>query len=104
MKIACVLVGGPDREISVGGKRYRFEMHPYFGPGLVNKNGDVAANQQAPRAFWEAVSLWAQQGQPIDPTTGLCIWFHEPAPILDRKLKAKGINLVRGYKEPQRGE
>lgn len=73
-----ILLGGPMRKISVGGKIYEFEMHRYCGPTLLNRNGEPRKYQ--PMQFLKAASLWAQQGEKIDEN-GLCIWFHEPTNI-----------------------
>lgn len=59
-------------KISVGGKIYEFEMHPYCGPNILNRNGEPLKHQ--PLDFLEAASLWAQQGQMVDG--GLCRWEH----------------------------
>ena len=78
----CVFLdcGGPMRKISVGGKIIEFEMHRYCGPNILNRNGEPLKNQ--PSDFLHAASLWAQQGQKIDES-GLCIWYHEPEPIVE---------------------
>lgn len=91
--------GGPEYDISVGGKIYHFEMHPYCGPSLLKKNGDPVDLGKTPKRFLEAASLWAQQGQKVE--NGLCVWFHEPKPIL-KHLGGKHF-LIVGEHPPERG-
>jgi hypothetical protein len=79
MNTICILTGGPMRKISVGGKIYDFEMHPYCGPTLLNKRGDPIDLRKHPQSFLHAASLWSQQGQKIED--GLCVWYHEPKEI-----------------------
>lgn len=67
------------RKIQVNGNLYEFEMHPYCGPTLLNKRTGSPLKHQ-PGPFLDAASLWAQQGQKIED--GLCVWYHEPKPIL----------------------
>lgn len=78
---AIVTLAGPERKIVVRGKTYRFEMHPYCGPALLREDGEPRANQFAPahKRFWDAVSLWAQQGERVD-SAGLCV-YDEPEPV-----------------------
>lgn len=98
MKIICILTGGPDYEIQVNGRRIRFEMHPICGPCALNRRGDPLAKQ--PVYFLEAASLWAQQGMRVE--NGLCVWEHEPRPIL-KKLNNRNY-LIEGYEPAQKGE
>lgn len=92
-----VLEGGPMLKISVRGKIFEFEMHPFCGPNLLNRKGEAIKNQ--PMHFLEAVSLWAQQGERMED--GLCRWDHEPEPILQH---LGGNNWkITGYKEPKKG-
>jgi len=97
--MVCFLdCGGPIHVISVNGKRYRFEMHPYCGPNVVNRKGDPLKHQ--PTDFLKAASLWAQQGQQVE--NGLCVWFHEPEPIL-KHLGGNHFQII-GHKPAVRGE
>lgn len=73
-----ISMGGPDFTIQVRQKRYTFEFHPYCGPIVLKRNGGAAASQ--PNFVMEACSLWAAQGKKVE--NGLCVWFHEPKPIL----------------------
>jgi hypothetical protein len=76
----CVLLGGDDYRLKVGGLIYHFEMHPWCGPVVLNKRGDPSSVQPAARTgFWEAVTCWAQQGQHVGED-GLCIWWLDDAP------------------------
>jgi hypothetical protein len=74
---AILELGGPMRKISVNGKIYEFEMHPYCGPTILNRAGEPAKRQ--PKEFLKAASLWAQQGQRMEGD--LCRWDHPPEPI-----------------------
>lgn len=73
---AIVTAGGPLREISVRGKRWRFEMHRALGPMLVDLKGN--ALKREPLYVLEAISLWAQQGERLEPrpepNPPLCVW------------------------------
>lgn len=99
MKTICILNGGPMRRISVNGKVIEFEMHPYCGPTILKRNGEPLTNK--PAEFLYAASLWAQQGQKIDEK-GLCIWHHEPKPIV-RHLGGKNYEMI-GEETPVKGE
>jgi hypothetical protein len=98
MKVACLLAGGPNRTISVDGKLYRFEMNPAAGPGFLNKRGEVT-DRYIPQKVWEAVSLWAQQGERLDET-GLCVWDRPPKEMLK---PMGGRNYLVGYEPGERG-
>lgn len=91
-------LGGPMRKISVAGKLYEFEMHPYCGPTLLNRKGEPCKYQ--PLAFLHAASLWAQQGQRIKD--GLCRWDHDREPILVH-LGGRHYKVV-DFTEPKHGE
>jgi hypothetical protein len=101
---AILTVGGPVREISVRGKRWRFEMHSYCGPMLMDLKGD--ALKREPGYVLNAISLWAQQGQRLEqrpePNPPLCVWDHEPEPIL--KWVSKRTAIITGYHPAKRGE
>lgn len=97
MRLACILTGGPEFDIQVEGERYHFEMHPYCGPNVLTEKGEPAANQPIP--FLKAASLWDQQGQRLED--GLCIWDHEPKPILQH-IGGKHYRVL-GYHPPERG-
>ncbi len=78
---ACILRPEGTYRISVDGKIIPFDWAEYLGPCPVTKTG--AERQLGPRhKFWVAVSQWAQQGKQFD-NDGLCIWYHEPEPILE---------------------
>lgn len=98
--LALMLVGGPMFKISVGGKIYEFEMHPYCGPTLLNRRGDPLPLDKHPKDFLEAASLWAQQGQKTED--GLCVYYHEPKEIL-KHLGGRHYLLV-GHEPRVRGE
>ncbi|HWL50798.1 MAG TPA: hypothetical protein VNQ90_00075 [Chthoniobacteraceae bacterium] len=101
MNFISISVGGPDRKISIDGKIYTFEMHPYCGPCLLNGQGDPVDPNKTFMKFLEAASLWAQQGERIGED-GLCIYDHPPEPI---KQHIRGRHWkITGYTEPRRGE
>lgn len=95
--VAHISVGGPTLEIQVRGKRWRFEMHPYCGPIILNKNENEAASQ--PLYVLDAISLWAQQGRREED--GMCRWDHAPKEIL-KHLHGNHYKFL-GYEEPVRG-
>ena len=79
---ALLMMGGPNLNIEVDGKRWRFEMHSRFGPMVVNAVGDPIDNQPGPRSkFWTAVTRWAEQGSHID-AKGVCVWVEPIQPDL----------------------
>ena len=81
-----MLLGGPDYEISAGGRSFRFEMHPVCGPVVLNKRGDPTARQPGPKhEIWRAVTLWHQQGRRV--VDGVAQW-DEPTP--DRHVHIVG--------------
>lgn len=75
-RAAIICVGGPVRTIVAGSRLWHFEMHPYCGPMPIHKR--TGNGIDGTRAFWDAVSLWAQQGERVD-ATGVCLW-ETPAP------------------------
>lgn len=59
-------VGGPIYSIQHGKIGWRFEMHRYCGPMVVDHRGEPKDKQpNEGSAFWRVVSLWAQQGQRV---------------------------------------
>ena len=65
-KLACVLTGGPNRTIDVEGATYSFEWHPNCGPCSIRCGRlkfDETAGPPEEHLFWEAVRLWATQGE-----------------------------------------
>lgn len=92
--------GGPMLKISVGGKVFEFEMHWYCGPTLLNAKGEPIDLNKHPKAFLEAVSLWAKQGKRME--NGLCRWDHEPEEIREH-LGGRHWKIV-GYHPAKRGE
>jgi len=69
--VAIVCVGGPDKKIRVCGQVWHFEMHRYCGPMPLNKR--TGAVREGSRAFWKAVTHWAQQGERVD-ADGICVY------------------------------
>ena len=92
-------VGGPEFTISVAGKRYLFEMHPYCGPNVLNRRTGEPLEHQ-PMPFLEAASLWAQQGQRVED--GLCVWNYKPKKIL-KHLGGRNYQIL-GYEQAEKGQ
>jgi hypothetical protein len=84
-------------DIQVNGKIYHFEMHKICGPTILKRNGDPVKHQ--PPCFLFAASQWLQNGRQIE--NGLCVWFHEPKPIL-KHLGGKHF-LINGELAAVRG-
>jgi hypothetical protein len=85
MTIIHISIGGPTRLIVDGkGREWYFEDHPYCGPAVSDKKGNIK-NTQPPESspFWAAVTHWYQQGKVISDT-GLCVWMTPPKPKLVR--------------------
>ena len=87
MNVACLLVGGADRTIAVGGADYLFEDHPHMGPcplRLLKRKGQppITTERDLPpeHPFWAAVSRWYEEGKQIGPD-GRCIWTPAPDPM-----------------------
>lgn len=75
MRLIHISVGGPTlRIIDRKYRLWRFEMHRYCGPAVVDHHGDPK-DVQPPEAspFWEAVTCWAQQGKQLKDGD-LCVW------------------------------
>ncbi|HYE89519.1 MAG TPA: hypothetical protein VEA38_00810 [Terriglobales bacterium] len=71
----CVLLGGPTyRIVDAHGREWSFEDHRYCGPSALNRRtGEPLLNQPpAHSPFWEAVTLWAQQGRRAE--NGVAFW------------------------------
>jgi hypothetical protein len=98
---AHLSVGGSIQTIQVGGKRYRFEMHPVCGPIALSKRDKELKEQ--PLAFLEAASFWAQQGRRVDED-GLCVWEwpaqeeYDTVPIGRRSAKVVGVRIIPARK------
>jgi hypothetical protein len=73
----CLLCGGPDRHIRVGGADFRFEDHPRCGPMLLTATGEIASNQRPRSPFWVAVTRWYAGGKQVG-ADGYCTWEPEP--------------------------
>ncbi len=76
--VALVCIGGPTRTILAAGRVWYFEMHHVFGPMPINRR--TGRERAGTQAFWDAVTLWAQQGERVDPD-GIC-QYEQPAPKL----------------------
>jgi hypothetical protein len=77
--VICNSVTHPDCWIEAAGVRYRFDFSEQFGPLLLTSaRGDVRENQDAPAAFWDAVSCWQRQGCAV--ADGLCVWVDDTPP------------------------
>jgi hypothetical protein len=91
--------GRRQRAIVVNGITHHFEMHGYCGPINTNAKGDPITPLGARHPFWEAVTLWAQQGERI--ADGVCVWEEAPSPIL-RHLGGKHYEVI-GYEQARQG-
>lgn len=69
--VGIVCMGSPVRKIVVQSRVWHFEMHKYCGPMPVHKR--TGAGVDGTKAFWEAVTWWAQQGERIDDA-GVCVY------------------------------
>jgi len=102
MKLIHISYGGPDRRIKdANGKAWKFEMHPRFGPIVLDRRGKPAGDQPGSRSpFWSAVQLWAAQGAVIGPD-GFCAWTPDPQPDLvhlgGKNYAAAGSKLAEKY-------
>lgn len=77
MNLACILFGGSDHKIRLGGEIYIFEMHPYCGPIPLSKRGNP--KQLGPKhLFWRAVTWWNESGRQVDEA-GFCVWTEPPS-------------------------
>lgn len=78
--VVCLLTGGPLYQIYVEGVWIVFEIHPYCGPMPLDKRS-LEERRLGPRhKFWEAATLWVQQGQQTGRETGgvkCCIWSYQ---------------------------
>lgn len=90
----CVLTGGPDRRIvALDGRVYTFEDHPYCGPAVLGKRGDILENQPGPRSkFWPAVKAWRAQGRRLCGCS-FCLWHPEPTDVT-RHLGGRNYQVV----------
>lgn len=77
MKLLCLLTGGPCQWINAGGKRYRFEWHPYFGPIRLDGRTDDESLRQPDEdsPFWNAVEWWDKQGRRVQDS--VAVWNRE---------------------------
>ncbi|HEX2879875.1 MAG TPA: hypothetical protein VHO25_10125 [Polyangiaceae bacterium] len=90
MKLGCLLLGGPQYGIEIGGESYSFEMHPQLGP---LPKADLGHKHE----FWRAASLWVKQGERVE--NGIAIW-EEPREVptftlREIKLCACGEQMYR---------
>ena len=65
MSVACLLTGGPEYVLEIGGESYPFEMHPQLGPLPLTEPGHA-------HEFWRVASLWVKQGQRVE--NGVAVW------------------------------
>ena len=95
LQTVCLLFGGPDRIIAVGGKKWRFEDHPYCGPMTVGKNGDPVKEPPESSPFWDAVNLWYAQGKRTQQAGNetWCVW-EKPTMRKMRHLGGRHYELV----------
>lgn len=67
--LVCLLIHPEFRATDANGKTWRFELHPYCGPFVLNRRGDPLATQPAANSpFWEAFQKWSDEHRPApDP-------------------------------------
>lgn len=59
--IGHVSLAGPILKMPVGNKVIPFEMHRYFGPMPLRKDGE--ARVRTPQRFWDACEAWIRCGK-----------------------------------------
>lgn len=100
MEIIHISFGGPSRNIIVDDKKYLFEDHPNFGPHLLNKDGEPSKKQLSERhPFWNAVSLWYQQGKKFN-NDGTCAYVI-PEPEVYEHIIGNHYRLVNKKKNSE---
>lgn len=93
INVACILTGGLDYKIGVGGRIIPFEMHPYCGPCALTKTGrELKLGPRHP--FWNAVTLWNEQGRRVSDQ-GLCLWQEPPDFLSFYKRTGKKTYLTK---------
>lgn len=82
--------------IEAGGRFWRFEDSDRFGPSIILKNGNPAAQQPGERSpFWIAHWAWMKQGRRVEDDGMTCI--HDPLkPTLYRKVGRMNIIVENG--------
>ena len=58
IKNGVLCVAGEIHSVTVNGKEHPFEMHHYYGVIWLELNGDPLANQNKPKAVWDAWEKW----------------------------------------------
>jgi hypothetical protein len=59
-----VTLCGPTLTIDIGNRVIPFEMHRYFGPTPLTQKGEEML--RVPKAFWNAIDKWCENGQLVD--------------------------------------
>ncbi len=73
MKYAIhITPAGPFYKIRVGNRTHHFELPPYCGLGVVNRDGDPLKTEP-PKALYAAVDRWQAAGKVVDDA-GYCVW------------------------------
>lgn len=100
LKVIHISYGGPDRLITDGeGKAWKFKDHPVFGPIVLNKHGDPAADQPGSRStFWPAWACWKDQGKRLEEDGITCVW-DAPQPHVVEHLGGNHYRHVSGDPE-----
>lgn len=77
-QVIHMMFGGPIYSIHWGKKiGWRFEMHRYCGPVVVDRKDEPLSKQPGEGSgFWKAVTNWDQQGRRIAPHS-VCIYDYE---------------------------
>lgn len=93
MNLIHISYAGPERIIMVGAKKFLFEDHCYCGPVVIGKDGDPLKDQPPESSpFWEAVSLWYQQGKRIKEISGETPWCIWDKPRMQKMIHIGGNN------------
>lgn len=88
-EIIHISYGGPEFYLNAG-KQYRFEDHPYCGPVVLGKNGDVLTIQPSERStFWQHINAWYQQGKQFKTICGKNWCVYETQMQAARRMGAK---------------
>ena len=67
-----VICYSPDYRIVVGGRAHLFEMHSYFGPSRLNRDGSIS-RWSLSKPVLAAIAAWQKQGSRVDDNCN-CVW------------------------------
>lgn len=73
-------IGPPSFTLVCGTQKWLTEWHPWFGPHVVTKSGDVSKRQPDERSrFWDVAQWWHDQGGKV--VDGIGVWEEPPKRI-----------------------